>query len=165
MARSKDSRIQQFSECNYLIPCDTLCIHRFRRRNMPLHAARDRRLVRQNLRVAKQLYPELSRIQLSVLHDLTVMLCLSVCRSQLVLLGGRWYVRHSGLLLIAHRRRCFGIDTAVDPHMSEASAGRSLKRRFANPSPGASLVTEMRIHLMFPLSFMVLRCALLRLVQ
>jgi hypothetical protein len=128
---------------------------------MPLRAAYDRKLVRQNLRIAKKLYPELSHTQLSILHDLTMMLRLSVCRRELLLLDGKWYVSHSGLLRIAHRRRCFGIDTAVDQHMSEASAGRwvfkatvrkSQTRSFvgygdADPSNVSPLVhgSEMRI--------------------
>ena len=32
---------------------------------MPVRAACDRKLIRQNLRIAKELYPELSRLQLS----------------------------------------------------------------------------------------------------
>lgn len=128
---------------------------------MPLRAACDRKLVRQNLRIAKKLYPDLSHPQLSILHDLTMMLRLSVCRRELLLLDGKWYVSHSGLLRIAHRRRCFGIDTAVDQHMSEPSAGRwvfkatvrkSQTRSFvgygdADPSNVSPLVhgSEMRI--------------------
>jgi hypothetical protein len=107
---------------------------------MPVHAACDRRLVRQNLRIAKELYPELSRLQLSLLHDLTVMLRLSVSRNELLLLGGKWYVSHSGLLRIAHRRRCFGIDTAVDRHMSEASAGRWVFKATVRKSQSRSFV-------------------------
>jgi hypothetical protein len=107
---------------------------------MPVHAARDRSLVRQNLRIAKELYPELSRLQLSLLHDLTVMLRLSVSRNELLLLGGKWYVSHSGLLRIAHRRRCFGIDTAVDRHMSEASAGRWVFKATVRKSQSRSFV-------------------------
>jgi hypothetical protein len=127
---------------------------------MPLRSDCNR-LVLQNLRIAKKLYPELSHLQLSSLHDLTVILRLSVSRSELLLLGGKWYVSHSGLLRIAHRRRCFGIDTAVDQNMSEASAGRwvfkatvrrSQSRSFvgygdADPSNVSPLVhgSEMRI--------------------
>ncbi len=107
---------------------------------MQLRAARDRKLVRQNLRIAKELYPELSHLQLSVLHDLTVTLRLSVGRSELILLGGKWYVSHSGLLRIAHRRRCFGIDTAVDQHMSEASTGRWVFRATVRKSRSRSFV-------------------------
>jgi hypothetical protein len=91
---------------------------------MPLRTACDRKLVRENLRTAKELYPELSHRQLAILHELTTTHRLSICRSELLFLGGKWYVTHSGLLRIAHRRRCFGIDAAVDQHMSEPSAGR-----------------------------------------
>src|SRR5580692_12794160 len=106
---------------------------------MPVTAC-NRRLVRENLRIAKELYPELSRLQLSLLHDLTVMLRLSVSRNELLLLGGKWYVSHSGLLRIAHRRRCFGIDTAVDRHMSEASAGRWVFKATVRKSQSRSFV-------------------------
>ena len=107
---------------------------------MPLRAVCDRKLVRLNLRIAKELYPELSRLQLSVLHDLTVTLRLSICRSELLFLGGKWYVSHSGLLRIAHRRRCFGIDAAVDQHMSDASAGRWVFRATVRKSQSRSFV-------------------------
>lgn len=107
---------------------------------MPLRAACDRKLVRLNLRIAKELYPELSHLQLSVLHDLTVTLRLSICRSELLFLGGKWYVSHSGLLRIAHRRRCFGIDAAVDQHMSDASAGRWVFRATVRKSQSRSFV-------------------------
>jgi hypothetical protein len=59
---------------------------------MPPRAACDRKVVRQNLRIAKTLYPQLSHLQLSVLHDLTVTLRLSKCRSELLFLSGKWYV-------------------------------------------------------------------------
>ena len=107
---------------------------------MPLRAACDRKLLRQNLRFAKKLYPELSHLQLSVLRDLTELLRLSICRSELLFLGGKWYVSHSGLLRIAHRRRCFEIDAAVDQHMSEASAGRWVFRATVRKSQSKSFV-------------------------
>ena len=107
---------------------------------MPVRAACDRKLIRQNLRIAKELYPELSRLQLSALHDLTVTLRLSVGRSELLLLGGKWYVSHSGLLRIAHRRKCFGIDTTLDRHMSEAPAGRWVFKATVRKSESRSFV-------------------------
>ena len=107
---------------------------------MPSRAACDTKLVRQNLRIAKELHPELSHLQLSVLHDLTVTLRLSICSCELLLLCGKWYVSHSGLLRIAHRRRCFGIDAVVDEHMSEASAGRWVFRATVRKSRSRSFV-------------------------
>ena len=128
---------------------------------MPQRSACDKKLVRQNVRIAKELYPELSHLQMSVLRDFTVMLRLSICRGELLFLSGRWYVSQSGLLRIAHRRRCFGIDAVVDQHMSEPSARRwvfkatvrrSQSRSFigygdADPSNVSSLVhgSEMRV--------------------
>ena len=107
---------------------------------MPRRAPCDSKLVRENLHIAKKLYPELSHPQLSILRDVTMMLHLSVCRSELILLDGKWYVSHSGLLRIAHRRRCFGIDTSVDQHMSEASAGRWVFKATVRKSQTKSFV-------------------------
>jgi len=106
---------------------------------MPLRAC-DEKLVRQNLRIAKQLYPDISKQQVSLLHDLTVTLRLSICRSELLFLDGKWYVSHSGLLRIAHRRRCYGIDAAVDQQMSQASAGRWVFKATVRKSQSKSFV-------------------------
>ncbi len=102
MATSKNSRIQQFSICNVLILSDTLC---FRRMMMATLSTGDRRLLRQNLGDAKRQYPDLPKQQLSVLRDLTATLHLSIFRGELLYFSGKWYVSHSGLLRIAHRRR------------------------------------------------------------
>ena len=107
---------------------------------MPLRAACDKKLLRQNLRIAKELYPDLARLQVSVLRDLTVTLRLSICRSELLFFGGRWYVSHSGLLRIAHRRRCFGIEAAADEHLSDASSGRWVFKATVRRSPSRSFV-------------------------
>jgi hypothetical protein len=38
---------------------------------------------------------------------------ISVAAGDIQLLDGRWYVTHSGLLRLARRKRCVGIDTAA----------------------------------------------------
>jgi hypothetical protein len=81
-------------------------------------------LIRQNLRVARQLYSELPRRQLAILRDLTHSLRLSVSRNELLWIQGRWYVSHSGLLQIAHRRNCLGIHTAIEKQLTEPSSNR-----------------------------------------
>jgi hypothetical protein len=53
---------------------------------------------RANLRVARNLWGELSRMTASSLRELTVKFSLSVAGGDLQLLNGRWYVTHSGLL-------------------------------------------------------------------
>src|SRR5208282_5916891 len=88
---------------------------------MAKHSTGDRKLLRQNLRDAKRQYPDVPKQQLSVLRDLTVRLHLSIFQGELLYFSGKWYVSHSGLLRIAHRRRCVGIDTLLEQHTTEAS--------------------------------------------
>ena len=107
---------------------------------MPKHSAGDRKLLRQNLSNAKRLYPGLPKQQLSVLRDLTATLHLSIFRSELLYFSGKWYVTHSGLLRIAHRRRCAGIDTAIEQHTTEASVGRWVFRATVHKSRSTSFV-------------------------
>jgi hypothetical protein len=102
--------------------------------------AGDRKLLRQNFRDAKRQYPGLPKLQISVLRDLTSTLHLSVCRSELQYLSGRWYVSHSGLLRIAQRRRCVGIDTEIEQHTTEVSASRWVFRATVHKSKSSSFV-------------------------
>jgi hypothetical protein len=107
---------------------------------MATHNAGDRKLLRQNLRAAKRQYPDLPKQQLSVLRDLTATLHLSIFRSELLYFTGKWYVSHSGLLRIAHRRRCVGIDTEIEHHTTEASIGRWVFRATVHKSKSTSFV-------------------------
>ncbi len=107
---------------------------------MTKHNAADRRLLRQNLRDAKRQYPDLPNQQLSVLRDLTATLHLSISRGELLCFSAKWYVSHSGLLRIAHRRRCIGIDTEIDHHTTEASVGRWVFKATVHKSKSTSFV-------------------------
>src|ERR1700690_513050 len=106
--------------------------------SMPKPNACGRKLMRQNLSNAKRLYPGLPKQQLALLRDLTASLHLSVFRSELMHLRGKWYVSHSGLLRIAHRRRCVGIDTAIEQDTTEASVGRWVFRATVHKSQSTS---------------------------
>ena len=107
---------------------------------MAKHGRGVRRLLQQNLCNAKILYPDLSKQQLSVLSDLTATHHLSIFRGELLYFGGKWYVSHSGLLRIAHRRRCVGIDTRIDTQQTEASANRWVFRATVHKSPSERFV-------------------------
>src|ERR1035437_3813393 len=107
---------------------------------MTKHSAADRKLLRQNLRDAKRQYPDLPKLQLSVLRDLTATLHLSIFRGELLCFSGKWYVSHSGLLRIAHRRRCVGIDTEIEQHTTEASVGRWVFRATVHKSKSSGFV-------------------------
>ena len=82
------------------------------------------RLLRQNLRLVKQVYPTLPQEGLRALRDLTRSLRLSVSRGEVLCLNGNWYVTHAGLLRIALRRRCQGIRTALQERQCDPLAGR-----------------------------------------
>jgi hypothetical protein len=107
---------------------------------MAKHSFGDPKLLRQNLRDAKRQYADLPKQQLSVLRDLTATLHLSIFRGELLYFSGKWYVSHSGLLRIAHRRRCVGIDTEIEQHTTEASVGRWVFRATVHKSKSTTFV-------------------------
>ena len=62
-----------------------------------------------NRRMAKQLWHRLSPAISHSLRELTSEHQLSVASGDLLILEGRWYVTHTGLLGLARRKRCAGI--------------------------------------------------------
>ncbi len=100
----------------------------------------DRKLVRHNLWNAQKSYPDLSPLQLSSLRDLTIALRLSILKGEITFFNGKWYVSHSGLLRIAHRRRCAGIDTAIEQHNTDASQRRWVFKATVHKSRSVSFV-------------------------
>jgi hypothetical protein len=61
---------------------------------------------------------------MSVLKQLTQRLGLSAVEGDLLFLDGRWYVTSAGLLRIAQRRRCSGIETSIQGRLSDPQLGR-----------------------------------------
>jgi len=115
-----------------------------------------------NKRIATQLWGTISPTALRILKDLTSEYMLSVASGELLLLDGRWYVTHNGLLGLARRNRCVGINVRPVPTFSDPSVQRwafeatvyksRTCRGFvgygdANPSNVSSLVrgAEMRV--------------------
>ncbi len=82
------------------------------------------KLIRDNVRTVKELYPQVTNSQMLVLRDMTRTLRLSVRVGDLLMLDGRWYVTHSGLLRVAQRRKCSGIKTELVENVSNPSEGR-----------------------------------------
>jgi hypothetical protein len=77
-----------------------------------------------NRRVAKQSWHPLSRAILRSLRELTYEHELSVACGDLLILDGRWYVTHTGLLRLARRRRCQGIHVRPVSMFCDASSHR-----------------------------------------
>ena len=119
------------------------------------------KLIRENSRAVKELYPHVTDSQLLVLRELSRCLGLSVHSGDLLMLDARWYVTHSGLLRLAHRRRCLSITTELAAGVScpkegrwvfKANVAKSENKNFvgygdADPSNVSPLVrgAEMRV--------------------
>jgi hypothetical protein len=128
-----------------------------------VHACKKKsRLFPDNLWISSSLWGDLPASTRKHLFELTNQNRLSVAAGDLKLLGGRWYITHSGLLRISERRRCNGIRTSVDRHLSDSSLSRwvfkavvfknPMSKGFvgygdANPSNVSTLVrgAEMRV--------------------
>ena len=82
------------------------------------------KLIRENLRSVKELYPHVTNSQLLLLRELSRSLSLSLRAGDLLMLDGRWYVTHSGLLRLAQRRRCTGISDGISGSVSNPELSR-----------------------------------------
>jgi hypothetical protein len=92
---------------------------------------------RANARRARSIWGQLPSSALEALRQLTDRLALSVAAGDLQLLDDRWYVTHSGLLRIAQRRRCCGIKTVVEDHLSDTHSNRWVFKATVYKSPSS----------------------------
>lgn len=63
-----------------------------------------------NLTLARNIWGTFSKAARAGLKELIDAYGLSVAKGDLLLLGEKWYVTHTGLIRLAHRRRCVGIN-------------------------------------------------------
>src|SRR5262245_51232792 len=79
---------------------------------------------REDIRLAKKIWGDLSRPLLQSLE--VVLRChrLSVIRGDLLLIDHRWYVTHTGLLGLALRNRCAGIDAKLVTELCDPKSRR-----------------------------------------
>ena len=98
------------------------------------------KLIRENVRTVKGLYPHVTDLQLQLLRELTRTLLVSVRSGDLLMLGGNWYVTHSGLLRVAQRRRCSSINTELAESVSNPREGRWVFKATVIKSKSASFV-------------------------
>jgi hypothetical protein len=81
------------------------------------------KLIRQNLRAVKNLYPQVTDLQLLFLREVSRTQHLSITAGDMIILDGKWYVTHSGLLRVAQRKRCSGIKTELQVGVSNPAEG------------------------------------------
>jgi hypothetical protein len=77
-----------------------------------------------NTVIAKTIWGDLSQIALDALDDLTKRHSLFIGSGDLLYLDGKWYVTHAGLLGIARRKRCLGIQVQPARGFCDPAASR-----------------------------------------
>ncbi|MGA8212831.1 MAG: hypothetical protein WB799_04515 [Candidatus Sulfotelmatobacter sp.] len=77
-----------------------------------------------NAVVAETLWGKMSQTAVDVLEDLTKRYSLRISFGELLYLNGKWYITHSGLLRIARRNRCSGIQVRPAFRLSDPAASR-----------------------------------------
>jgi hypothetical protein len=92
-------------------------------------------LRRKNLRDAKVRFASLGRASLEMLELLSEQYRFSVALGDLLLLDGRWYVTHAGLLRLAHRAHCAGISVQQVRESCDGSVGRWVFKATVFKSP------------------------------
>lgn len=83
------------------------------------------------------MWGKLPKHTIDALKQLTRKTGVSIAEGDLRLLDGRWYVTHTGLLGIAHRRRCLGIRTAVERALSDPINNRWVCKAIIHRDPSS----------------------------
>jgi len=96
------------------------------------------RAFRINKRFAEQFWGRLSSRLVTSLRSLTSDFSLSVDRGDIICLDGHWYITHSGLLRLASRRRCVGIQVEMVRDFCDPTGARWAFRATVFPSDKSS---------------------------
>jgi hypothetical protein len=80
--------------------------------------------LRINRRLATDIWGKLPRVLLASLRHLTNAYGFSLVKGDLTYLNGCWYVTHAGLLRLAKRRRCTGIQVEAVRDFCDSQVGR-----------------------------------------
>ena len=95
-------------------------------------------LARRNVKLAKEKwFDELGNPHLDMLRSLTESYGFAVALGDLLLLEGRWYVTYAGLLRLAARSRCRGIQVQQVPEFCDPVAGRWVFKASVYKSSGS----------------------------
>ena len=100
---------------------------------------RPRDLYGRNLRAAKRAWgPRLEKFVTKTLKCLSDDLRVEIASGDLLLLNNHWYVTHTGLLRVARRKRCAGINVEAVADLCDPAAGRYVCKATVYSSKGCS---------------------------
>ena len=85
---------------------------------------RKRNQARAEMDAARRMWGSLGREKMKELRSLVEEHKISISKGDVLLLSDRFYITHSGLLRYAHRHRCSGIKTTLEPRFSDPVANR-----------------------------------------
>src|SRR5258708_530162 len=96
------------------------------------------RLVRKNIRMARHWKGNnFGVLEIEGLRELTLKFGFSLSLGDLTYLGGGWYVTHAGLVRLASRKRCVGIEVQQVPESCDQSTGRWVFKATVYKSSGS----------------------------
>ena len=95
-------------------------------------------LIRRNTSLVKKLYPNITRARIQALNELTRQFSFSVARGDVIQLENGWFVTHTGLVRLAHRKRCRGIQVEAVDSLCDPAASRFVLKATAYPSRGSA---------------------------
>jgi hypothetical protein len=105
-------------------------------KELAMKQARKHNLAAENLRFAKRFISgNLTPLLVQQLRELTSRFSLSLKFGDLILLSGGWYVTHAGLIRLAERSNCSGVQVHPVRHLSDPSSKRYAFRATVYKSP------------------------------
>ena len=93
--------------------------------------------LRANMRLARAAWGPLSKIARQGLQELVKKYAFSVALGDICFIDGAWFVSHAGLLRLARRCRCSGIEVAPVRELCEPAANRWVFKATAFKSPAS----------------------------
>jgi len=88
-------------------------------------AVRIKKLVSENRKLARRLWGQnLDPRRLNCLCEISKHFQFSVAMNDLLLLDNTWYITHTGLIRLAERRHCFGIEVELVSQFCDPKYGR-----------------------------------------
>jgi len=99
---------------------------------------RKKTTVQTSIRMARRIWNNLSREDLTWLREITTQHNFSVGAGDLIYLNNGWYVTHTGLIGLARRKRCTGIHVEAVDSLCDATANRFVLKATVFPSKGSS---------------------------
>ena len=100
-------------------------------------ATSDSKAFLSNVRAARILWGTLPKLATKNLREMTGKYGLSVATGDLLLLEGRWYITHAGLLRLSQRKRCSGINATLQKDLSDPSLSRWVFKATVYKSSGS----------------------------